>query len=96
MRIKLFLFYILIFSTNFSYAQTKEGFKDSIRTLLAEQKLSGAVWVTVADNGETITDAICYKITRTKELLSPTTDKIHVGSVAKTIIAVRFLQNGKS
>lgn len=91
MRSKLFLFYILIFSTNFSYTQTKEGLKDSIRTLLTEQKLSGAVWATVADNGEIITDAIGYKNTRTKELLSPT-DKVHVGSVVKTVIAAGFLR----
>lgn len=91
MSVKLFLFLILILSTNYSFAQTKEGLKDSLRTLLKEQKLSGAVWATVNEKGEIITDASGYKNTKTKELLSPT-DKMQVGSVAKTILAAGFLR----
>ena len=85
MRLKYFLFFIYIVASNFSYAQTKEGLKDTIKILLAEQKLSGAVWVTVSEKGEIVTDAYGYKNTENKEILRPT-DKVHVGSIAKTIL----------
>ena len=91
MRLKCFLFFIYIISFNFSFAQTKEGLKDTIKNLLAEQKLSGAVWVTVSEKGEIIADAYGYKNTKTKEILRPT-DKVHVGSIAKTILATSFLR----
>ena len=91
MRLKCFLFFISIIANNFSYAQTKEGLKDTIKNLLVEQKLSGAVWATVSEKGEIVTDAYGYKNTKTKEILRPT-DKVHVGSIAKTILATSFLR----
>ena len=91
MKLYFFLFFTLIIATNFSYAQTKEGLKDTIKNLLAEQKLSGAVWVTVSEKGEIVTDACGYKNTKTKDILRPT-DKVHVGSIAKTILATSFLR----
>jgi len=58
---------------------------------LTEQKLSGAVWSIVSDKGEIISDAAGYKNLKSKLLLSPT-DKVHVGSVCKTILAAGFLR----
>lgn len=91
MKFNFFLFVILVVTFNYSYAQTTEGLKDTIKNLLAEQKLSGAVWSTVSDKGDIVIDAHGYKNTQTKELLSPT-DKVHVGSVSKTILAAGFLR----
>lgn len=91
MKIKCFLFLILMTTTCFSNAQTQEDLKGKIRNLLAEQKLTGAVWATVTDNGVIITDACGYKNNETKELLSQT-DYVNVGSVSKTILAAGFLR----
>jgi CubicO group peptidase (beta-lactamase class C family) len=91
MKFKFFLFLISVISSNLSFAQTTEGLKDTIKKLLAEQNLSGAVWSTVSDKGEIVIDAHGYKNIETKELISPT-DKVHVGSISKTILAAGFLR----
>jgi CubicO group peptidase (beta-lactamase class C family) len=91
MKFKILLLFILIIYNNFSFAQTKEELKYTITNLLTEQKLSGAVWATVSENGEIVIDSYGYKNTKTKEILNPT-DKVHVGSVAKTILAASFLR----
>lgn len=91
MKFNLLLFILSVISSNLSYAQTTKGLKDTIKNLLAEQNLSGAVWSTVSDKGEIVIDAHGYKNVETKEWLSPT-DKVHVGSVSKTILAAGFLR----
>jgi len=91
MKFKFFLFFISVISYHLSYAQTKKGLKDTIKNLLAEQRLSGAVWATVSDRGEVVIDAHGYKNYKTRELLSPT-DKVHVGSASKTIMVAGFLR----
>lgn len=89
MRTKLFLF--IFFLASFSCAQTKEKLKESIHKLQTKQKLTGAVWATVSDEGKVSIDAVGYKNAQTKEFLSPS-DKVHVGSVSKTILAAGFLR----
>lgn len=91
MKFKFLLFFISVISSNLSVAQTTEGLKDTIKNLLAEQNLSGAVWSTVSENGDISVDAHGYKNMETGELLLPT-DKVHVGSVSKTILAAGFLR----
>ncbi len=91
MIIRILLILVLISITNFSYAQTKEELKKTIKNLLKEQKLSGAIWTIVSDKGEIYTDAYGYKNIKTKEVLSQN-DKVHVGSVSKTILAAGFLR----
>jgi CubicO group peptidase (beta-lactamase class C family) len=90
MRTNLFLLFTVFF-VNFSYAQPKEKLKENIQKLLTEQKLSGAVWVTVSNESRISVDAVGYKNIKTKEFLS-VTDKVHVGSVCKTILAAGFLR----
>jgi CubicO group peptidase (beta-lactamase class C family) len=90
MQTKILLFIFSIF-TSLSYAQTQAELKENIKKLLNQEKLSGAVWATVSDDGEIITDAYGYKNTHTKELLS-SIDKVHVGSISKTILAAGFLR----
>ncbi|MEJ5963778.1 serine hydrolase domain-containing protein [Pedobacter immunditicola] len=91
MKFKFFLFFIAAISYHLSYAQTKEGLKDTMKNLIAEQKLSGAVWATVSEKGEIVIDAHGFKNIKTRELLNAT-DKVHVGSVSKTIMAAGFLR----
>ena len=88
------LAYLLLFlflSSNLTFGQPHRTLKDEIRKLLDEQNLSGAVWSTLSEKGEIISDACGYKNFETKELLSAN-DKVHVGSVSKTILATGFLR----
>ena len=81
----------MLLGFNVSFAQKKEGLNNIIHTLLTEQKLAGAVWATVSEKGEIVTDAAGYKNTKSKVLLRPP-DKVHVGSISKTILATGFLR----
>lgn len=91
MTIKFFLLFLSIATAHICSAQQAEALKEKIKTLLAEQKLSGAVWATVSDSGEVNTDASGCKNVSTKILLNPTA-KVQVGSVCKTIVAAGFLR----
>lgn len=91
MVLKLILILLLISFGNHSNAWSKEELQNKIADLLNEQKLSGAVWATVSDNGAIAFDSYGYKNGITKEPLTPT-DKVHVGSVCKTILAAGFLR----
>ncbi|MCG7858681.1 beta-lactamase family protein [Flavihumibacter sediminis] len=88
---RLVLFLPLLFFINVSYAQNKETLRDSIKNLLNDQKLSGAVWAIVSEDGEIAADAYGYKNVKTKEPLNAS-DKVFVGSVSKTILACGFLR----
>lgn len=82
---------VLLFSTSNSNAQSKQELNGAIKKLLIDQKLSGAVWATISGDGKIVVDSYGYKNTSTKEPLTPT-DKVHVGSVCKTILAAGFLR----
>ncbi|RPA68018.1 class A beta-lactamase-related serine hydrolase [Cyclobacteriaceae bacterium YHN15] len=90
-RSSLIYFVAIIGSTNISFSQTTEELKHKIDNLIAEQKLSGAVWAIVSENGEITTGASGYKNMDSKTLLG-TTDKVHVGSIVKTVLATGFLR----
>lgn len=77
--------------TNFLHAQNNDKLKERLNGLLLEQHLSGATWTTVMNEGTILTDAVGYKNNQTKELMS-STDKVLVGSVAKTILSAGFLR----
>ncbi|HLM62267.1 MAG TPA: serine hydrolase domain-containing protein, partial [Pyrinomonadaceae bacterium] len=71
--------------------------KRQIQRALDEEKLTGAVWTVVDSDQEIAVDAAGYKNLQTKEQLKPT-DKVHIGSVTKTILAVgvlRLVSEGK-
>lgn len=89
---KLLIFW-LITSIHFYclLGQSQERLNEKIHTLIKEQKLSGAVWTVVNRQGEIKKDACGYKNMTTKEKLD-STNKILVGSIAKTIIATGFLR----
>jgi CubicO group peptidase (beta-lactamase class C family) len=73
------------------FAQTQDSLQDTIEVLLSEQKISGAVWATVSENGAIKIGAAGYKNMSSKTHLTPS-DKVHVGSVSKTLLAAGFLR----
>lgn len=82
---------VIIGTINISFSQTNEELKHIIDNLIAEQKLSGAVWAIVSENGEITTGASGYKNMDSKMLLAAT-DRVHVGSISKTVLAAGFLR----
>ncbi|MBX2901671.1 MAG: beta-lactamase family protein [Cyclobacteriaceae bacterium] len=74
-----------------SFSQTGINLEHTIDSLLAQQKITGAVWATVSEGGQISTGASGYKNADLRVMLSPT-DKVHVGSVAKTVLAAAFLR----
>jgi CubicO group peptidase (beta-lactamase class C family) len=76
-------------TTSFSQAQSE--LHHTMEVLLSEQQLTGAVWATISESGEIRTGATGYKNASSRTLLSPT-DKVHVGSVSKTVLAAGFLR----
>lgn len=58
---------------------------------LAQEAMAGAVWATVSSSGEIRTGAAGLKNTVTGKRLAPS-DKVHVGSVAKSLVATGVLQ----
>lgn len=74
-----------------SFSQTGINLEHTIDSLLAQQKITGAVWATVSEGGQISTGASGYKNADLRIMLSPT-DKVHVGSVAKTVLAAAFLR----
>lgn len=91
MKLTYSLSLVFLFAINLSFAQSNQQLKDEIVNLLAEQKLSGAVWSIVSEDGKIITDAYGSKNIKTKQTLRAT-DKVHVGSVSKTILAAGLLR----
>ena len=84
------VFLSLIF-TNLSSGQTDTRLKQEIEQALEEEGLTGAVWAVIDSDGEIAFDAVGVKNLRTKERLKPT-DKIHIGSVTKTVLAAGILR----
>lgn len=65
--------------------------KQEIEQALKEEGLTGAVWAVVDSDGEIVADAVGIKNLDTKEQLKPA-DKVHIGSVTKTLLAVGILR----
>jgi CubicO group peptidase (beta-lactamase class C family) len=62
-----------------------------IQTILAEQKLAGAVWATVDSMGRIKVDCAGFKNKPAGQMLRPT-DRVHVGSITKTVLALGMLR----
>ena len=65
-------------------SQSTAQLQQVMEHLLVREKLCGAVWSIVYDNGAISTGAAGYKNSSTKTLLQAT-DKVQVGSIAKTV-----------
>jgi hypothetical protein len=68
-RVKYHLLFILVTITYFVNAQGKEELLEDIKSLLIEQKLSGAVWATVSETGEITSDAYGCRNAKTRSHL---------------------------
>lgn len=64
--------------------------KKAIKRSLTAEKLTGAVWSVVGSDGRIHSDCAGIKNNDSKEALRPT-DRVHVGSVAKTVLAAGIL-----
>ncbi len=62
-----------------------------IQTILNEQKLVGAVWATVDSSGQISVDCAGFRNKPAGQKLRPT-DRIHVGSITKTVLALGILR----
>ncbi|MDF7822238.1 serine hydrolase [Runella sp. MFBS21] len=93
MKDKRFIRVFIIFSALCQnvYAQTPDNLHQKISQLLQQEKLTGAVWTTVTDSDSIYTNSAGVKSFTTKQLLKPT-DKVHVGSITKTIVALGILR----
>jgi CubicO group peptidase (beta-lactamase class C family) len=83
--------------TNASHGQGHEQLKREIQQALVEEGLTGAVWAVVNSDGDVAVNAAGLKDQQTKEQLKPT-DKVHIGSVTKTVLAagiLRLVSEGK-
>ncbi len=87
--ISTYFFIISLFLVNTILARSNNELHQDIEKLLLEQKLTGAVWTIVDSNGIT-TDCAGLKNAESKESFKPT-DTVHIGSIAKTILAVGVL-----
>lgn len=83
-------FIFSLFFANTIIAQPNTQLHQDIEKLLAEQQLTGAVW-TVVDSTGIKTDCAGFKNAEVKEKFKAT-DRVHVGSLAKTILAAGVLR----
>jgi len=83
------IFIFSLFFANAIIAQRNTQLHQDIEKLLVEQQLTGAVWTVVDSNGITI-DCAGFRNTGSKAKFKAT-DRVHVGSLAKTILAVGVL-----
>ena len=93
----LILALLLLFPTGLCASVSSTGLHADVAELLKQQGLTGAVWATAdLENGITV-GAAGIKDARSGQLLRPD-DRVHVGSVAKTLIAtgvLRLVTDGK-
>lgn len=90
--VKIIAVVLLIFIfTNVSKSQGNDQLKQQIQQALDEEKLTGAVWSVVNSDEDISVDAAGFKNLQTKEPLK-SADKVHIGSVTKTILAVGILR----
>ena len=91
MKFRFLIILIYVLTAQQLLAQSNGSLKSEIIDLLKEQNLTGAIWSTVGAHGQIIVDSYGYKNAETKVLIG-NHDKIHVGSVSKTILAAGFLR----
>jgi CubicO group peptidase (beta-lactamase class C family) len=91
-RVNVFhVFLMLICTWSSTFAQTDSDIKREIGKALKEEGLTGAVWSIVNSDGTVVVDASGKKNKETGSSLK-STDRVHVGSITKTILAVGMLK----
>lgn len=84
-------FFGIVSLTNFAFAQTVLKLKNDLNKALIEEGLTGAVWSVVESDGRITFDAVGFNNKETGKLLKPT-DKVHIGSITKTLVAIGILR----
>ncbi len=87
---RILIFLLSLFSLSCLQAQDHTSLQKSIEDLLREQKLPGAVWTTLDGDSITIQSAGINNLQTGAKLLP--TDKVHVGSITKTVLALGMLR----
>jgi CubicO group peptidase (beta-lactamase class C family) len=80
---------LLVSPSMLAAAQT--DLQERVETILEQEGLAGAVWATVEPGGGILTGAAGAKDARSGELLKAG-DRVHVGSIAKTLLATGILR----
>jgi len=88
---KIILLFLTFILTRTLPAQSPPELKAAIQQALAEEGLTGAVWSIVDGEGKIYADAAGISNMQTGELLTPG-NKVHIGSVTKTLIATGILR----
>lgn len=83
--------FIFFFLSSISYSQYESGLKKTIKNLLKQEKIVGAVWCIISQNGNSTIDSYGYKNNQTREIISSNA-KMNVGSVSKTVLAAGVLR----
>lgn len=83
--------FFIFFLTNSVFAQTEHSLKNDINKALIEEGLTGAIWSVVDKDGKITFDAVGLNNKETGKQLRPT-DKVHIGSITKTLIATGILR----
>ncbi|MCE7039670.1 serine hydrolase [Dyadobacter sp. CY312] len=86
-----YAFVLIVCMMSSTLAQTNGDLKREIETALNEEGLTGAVWSIVDADGRVTIDAAGVKNGKSGALLK-STDRVHVGSITKTILAVGMLR----
>jgi CubicO group peptidase (beta-lactamase class C family) len=72
-------------------AATRTDLQERVATILEQEGLAGAVWVTVEPEGGIVTGAAGVRDARSGEPMEAG-DRVHVGSIAKTLLATGVLR----
>ncbi len=87
----LILALLLVLPSGLFASASSLGLHADVAALLKQQGLMGAVWATVDPDGRITVDAAGIKDARSGQLLGPD-DRVHIGSVVKTLIATGVLR----
>ena len=93
----LILALLFMFPPGLRASASNSGLHADIAALLKQEGLTGAVWAMLDPDGGFTVDAAGVKDARSGQLLSPD-DRVHIGSVAKPLIAtgvLRLVTEGK-
>jgi len=82
---------LLALSGGTSAADADTRLESAMATTLAEQGLTGAVWALVGADGATTVAAAGVRDARNGQPMAPD-DRVHVGSIAKTLLATGILR----
>ena len=88
---KLICALLVVFPMTLTASPVSPDLRADMQRALEDSGLAGAVWATATPDGRIAVDSAGLKDARTGELLS-SDDRVHIGSVAKTLLAAGVLK----